>query len=104
MWRYPRRRDIKYVRIPIDDARPVPVSQFEAVGGFELVGFVWVGFKLHIWLGDKRRQTEEEQRRQEELRKEEEKRERQERLRRKIKENSRKQFEQAVMSGRFPSE
>ena len=27
----PRRRDIKYVRIPIDDARPVPLPQFEAV-------------------------------------------------------------------------
>ena len=27
----PKRRDIKYVRIPIDDARPVPLSQFEAV-------------------------------------------------------------------------
>ena len=27
----PKRRDIKYVRIPIDDARPVPISQFEAV-------------------------------------------------------------------------
>jgi len=65
---------------------------------------VWVGFKLHVWLGDKRRQKEEERRRQEELRKKEEKRERQERLQRKIKENSKKQFEQAVMDGRFPSE
>ena len=27
----PKRRDIKYVRIPIDDARPVPLPQFEAV-------------------------------------------------------------------------
>lgn len=27
----PRRQDIKYVRIPIDDARPVPLPQFEAV-------------------------------------------------------------------------
>src|SRR5208282_2473703 len=54
------------------------------IGGFELVGFVWVGFKFHMWLGDKRRDKEEERRRQEELRKEEEKRERQERLRRKI--------------------
>jgi len=27
----PRGRDIKYVRIPIDDARPVPLPQFEAV-------------------------------------------------------------------------
>jgi len=74
------------------------------IGGFELVGFVWVGFKLHMWLGDKRREKEEERRRQEELRKEEEKRERQERLRRKITENAQKQLEQAVMSGRFPSE
>src|SRR5271157_1797406 len=61
------------------------------IGGFELVGSVWVGLKLHMWLGDKRRQKEEERRRQEELRKEEEKRERQERLRRKITENARKQ-------------
>jgi len=74
------------------------------IGGFELVGFVWVGFKLHMWLGDKRRAKEEERRRQQELRKEEEKRERQTRLRRKITENAIKQFEQAVMSGRFPSE
>ncbi len=73
------------------------------IGGFELVGFVWVGFKLHMWLGDKRREKEEEQRRHEELRKEEEKRERQARLRRKIKENAKKQFEEAVMGGRFPS-
>jgi len=27
----PKRRDIKYVRVPIDDARPVPLPQFEAV-------------------------------------------------------------------------
>ena len=27
----PKRRDVRYVRIPIDDARPVPASQFEAV-------------------------------------------------------------------------
>jgi DnaJ domain len=74
------------------------------IGGFELVGFVWVGFKLHMWLGDTRREKEEERRRQEELRKEEEKRERTERLRRTIKENAQKQCGQAVMSGRFPSE
>lgn len=74
------------------------------IGGFELVGFVWVGFKLHMWLGDRRREKEEERRREEEVCKEEEKRERTERLRRKIKENSRKQFGQAVMDGRFPSE
>jgi DnaJ domain len=74
------------------------------LGGFELVGFVWVGFKLHMWLGDKRREKEEERRRQQELRKEEEKRERQERLRCKITENAQRQFGQAVMSGRFPSE
>jgi len=74
------------------------------IGGLELVGFVWVGFKLHMWLGDKRREKEEERRRQEELRKKEEKRERQERLRRKINETSKKQFEQAVMDGCFPSE
>jgi len=73
------------------------------IGGFELVGFVWVGFKLHMWLGDKKRQKEEEQRRQQELRKEEEKRERQERLRRKMEENAKQQFEQAVLNGGFPS-
>jgi len=65
---------------------------------------MWVGFKLHMWLGDKRREKEEERRRQEDLRKEEEKRDRQEQLRRKIKEDAKEQFEQAVMSGRFPSE
>ena len=27
----PKRRDIKYVRIPIDDARPLSLSQFDAV-------------------------------------------------------------------------
>ena len=74
------------------------------IGGFELVGFVWVGFKLHMWLGDKRRQKEEERRRQQELREEEEKRERQERLQRKITENAKKQFEESVMSGCFPPE
>jgi len=27
----PKRRDIKYVRIPVDDANPVPLPEFEAV-------------------------------------------------------------------------
>jgi len=70
------------------------------IGGFELVGFVWVGFKLHMWLDERGK----ERLRQEELHKEEKKRERQERLRRKIKEDAKEQFGQAVMDGRFPSE
>jgi len=47
--------------------------------------------------GPARREKEEEQRRRDERRKQEE-------LRRKIKEDAKKQFEQAVMGGRFPSE
>ena len=58
--------------------------------------------------GAGRRKQEEEQReehrRWEERRKEEEERERQEELQRKIKQEARKQFEEAVMGGRFPSD
>jgi len=58
--------------------------------------------------GAGRRKQEEEQReehrRWEERRKEEEERERQEELRRKVIEDAKQQFEQAVMGGHFPSE
>ena len=54
--------------------------------------------------GAAEREREEERRRQEELWKEEQERQRQEQLRRKVIEDAKRQFEQAVMGGRFPSD
>ena len=54
--------------------------------------------------GAAQREREEERRRQEELWKEEQERQRQEEARDKVIEDAKKQFEEAVMDGRFPSE
>ena len=54
--------------------------------------------------GAAEREREEERRWQERLLKEEQERQRQEEARRKVIEDAKKQFEEAVMSGRFPSE
>jgi hypothetical protein len=54
--------------------------------------------------GAAEREREAERRWQEKLLKQEQEHQRQEELRRKIKEDAKKQFEEAVMGGRFPSE
>jgi hypothetical protein len=54
--------------------------------------------------GAARREKEEERRRLEELYRQEQDCKRQEELQRKIKENAKQRFEEAVMSGRFPCE
>jgi len=59
---------------------------------------------FRLLTGEARREREEEQRRWEERRKEEEDRQRQKELWRKVIEDAKKQFEEAVMGGRFPSE
>ena len=50
------------------------------------------------------KEREEERRLQEQLQREEAQRRHQERLRREVEEEAKKQFEQVVMSGRFPSD
>ena len=54
--------------------------------------------------GAAEKEREEQRWRQEELWKEEQERQRQEQLRRKVIEDAKQQFEEAVMGGRFPSE
>ncbi len=74
-----------------------------------VIGIVWLfiaGMKalFRLVTGAARREKEEEQRRQEELRKEENERKRQEELQRRAEEAARKQFEAAIMDGRYPAE
>jgi len=59
---------------------------------------------FRLLTGEARREREEEQRRWDERRTEEEYRKRQEQLQRGAEESARKQFEAAIMGGRYPSE
>lgn len=73
---------------------------------FLVLYLIWAVIKglYRLLTGAARRERKEQQRRLDELRQQEQERQRQEEMRRKIIEDAKEQFEEAVMGGCFPSE
>jgi Na+-transporting methylmalonyl-CoA/oxaloacetate decarboxylase gamma subunit len=81
--------------------------QFEAVIAFVflVLYMLWAGIKalFRLVTGEARREWEEEQRQRQEQRKQDEERERKEAAERQAKSDAKKQFEQAILNGQFPT-
>jgi Na+-transporting methylmalonyl-CoA/oxaloacetate decarboxylase gamma subunit len=81
--------------------------QFEAVIVFVflVLYMLWAGIKAFFrWVtGETKREREEEQRRQEEDRRRDEERKREEAAERQARADAKKQFEQAILDGQFPT-
>ena len=81
--------------------------QFEAVIAFVflVLYMLWAGIKAFFrWVtGETKREREEVQRQQEEDRRREEERKREEAAKRQAKADAKKQFEQAILNGQFPT-
>jgi len=81
--------------------------QFEAVIAFVflVLYMLWAGIKalFRLVTGEARREWEEEQRQRQEQRKQDEERERKEAVERQAKSDAKKQFEQAILNGQFPT-
>jgi Na+-transporting methylmalonyl-CoA/oxaloacetate decarboxylase gamma subunit len=81
--------------------------QFEAVIAvvFLVLYMLWAGIKAFFrWVtGETKREREEEQRQENERRRREEERKREEAAKRQAKSDAKKQFEQAILNGQFPT-
>jgi DnaJ-domain-containing protein 1/Na+-transporting methylmalonyl-CoA/oxaloacetate decarboxylase gamma subunit len=81
--------------------------QFEAVIAFVflVLYMLWAGIKAFFrWVtGEAKREREEEERQRQEQRKQDEERERKEAAERQAKSDAKKQFEQAILNGQFPT-
>ena len=81
--------------------------QFEAVIAFVflVLYMLWAGINAFFrWVtGEAKREREEEERQRQEQRKQDEERERKEAAERQAKSDAKKQFEQAILNGQFPT-